>query len=228
MASLTACRPVVASSRPRADRRSAAVRASAMPPADNSSSRSYGSSGQWPRQPEFGSPTAIPPPAGASTEVMGAKLEKWMKDPLSFLAMGPRAGLGALSIFPELLEKIPAVQAEIEEKINFVVNDPRPIDEKQNVIAMDVESTIADLIGKGVKVETEMLMQLSAQLPAELLEAIPAEVKSAFPGLAGSKASDPFAEDWESPAAEQPYSYSADDATTFNFSSKSSSGSGEP
>ena len=39
-------------------------------------------------------------------EPVGAKLEKWMKNPLTFLAMGPRAGLGALSTASEVLNKL--------------------------------------------------------------------------------------------------------------------------
>ena len=29
----------------------------------------------------------------------------------------------------------PEIQAEVEEKVNFVLNDPRPVDEKQEIIA---------------------------------------------------------------------------------------------
>eukprot|EP00873_Tetraselmis_striata_P043337 jgi/Tetstr1/463601/TSEL_000754.t1 len=157
-----------------------------------------------PPTPDFNSrPTAIPPPdadgfGAAGSEPLGAKLDKWMKDPFSLLAMGPRAGLGALTTASEALEKLPELQAELEERVNFVMNDPRPVDEKQELIAKDVEATLAEMIAKGEELETGVLSQFAAQLPPEVMEAIPAELKDAFPGLkTAGPSEDPFADEWE-------------------------------
>lgn len=158
-----------------------------------------------PPTPDFSSsPTAIPPPpadgfGAASTEPLGAKLDKWMKDPLSLMAMGPRAGLGALTTAGQVLDKLPEIQAEFEEKMNFVMNDPRTVDEKQELIAKDVEATLAELITRGEELETDVLSQMTANLPPEVLSAIPPELKDAFPGLntAAGPTSDPFADEWE-------------------------------
>ncbi len=74
------------------------------------------------------------------------------------------------------------------------------------LFAQDVENTLAELIEAGEKVETDMLSQLSSQLPPEVMDAIPSELKSAFPGLRPApKEADPFTDDWEVPTAEAPY-----------------------
>uniref|UniRef100_A0A061SCV7 Uncharacterized protein n=1 Tax=Tetraselmis sp. GSL018 TaxID=582737 RepID=A0A061SCV7_9CHLO len=161
--------------------------------------------------PEFGSQAAIPPPSdrfsSGSNEPIGSKLQKWMENPLTFLAMGPRAGLGALTSATEVVNRIPELQAEFEERMNFVINDPRPVSEKQEAIAKELESTLAELISTGEKVETDVLSQLSAQLPPEVLDAIPKDLKDAFPGLQPITEADPFSGEWEV-AADETFTYS--------------------
>ena len=76
----------------------------------------------------------------------------------------------------------------------------------------DMEATLAELITTGEKVETDVLSQLSAQLPPEVMDAIPTELKTAFPGLQTGQDSDPFADDWEAAAA--PYTYTSEPSST--------------
>mmetsp|Transcript_47363 Transcript_47363/g.120877 ORF Transcript_47363/g.120877 Transcript_47363/m.120877 type:complete len:229 (-) Transcript_47363:261-947(-) len=187
-----------------------------------------------PPTPDFNSrPTAIPPPdadgfGAAGSEPLGAKLDKWMKDPFSLLAMGPRAGLGALTTASEALEKLPELQAELEERVNFVMNDPRPVDEKQELIAKDVEATLAEMIAKGEELETGVLSQFAAQLPPEVMEAIPAELKDAFPGLkTAGPSEDPFADEWET-KYDDSYTYTPPPVAPPSSAPPPSSPAGEP
>jgi len=72
----------------------------------------------------------------------GAKVEKWLKTPFDVLSFGPRATVGALISLPERLQML---QADVE-KVTELIQDPRPIDEKQQVVLQEVEDTLVEFL----------------------------------------------------------------------------------
>ncbi|KAK9807045.1 hypothetical protein WJX72_011840 [[Myrmecia] bisecta] len=107
---------------------------------------------------------------------LGAKVERWLKTPFDILAFGPRVTLGALASLPELAQNL---QFEVE-KANMLVQDPRPISEKQAQVAQELETAVSEFVEKGAGLEADLLAQLSAVLPPQVEQMLPPEVKEAM------------------------------------------------
>jgi len=105
--------------------------------------------------------------------VVGDKLGRWLKTPFDLLAFGPRASTGALLSAPEKLSTLPNdIQRVVE-----LIQDPRPVEEKQTVLFKELEETVCEFLEKGAGVETDILANVKTILPAEaanmLTELIP-------------------------------------------------------
>lgn len=96
--------------------------------------------------------------------VVGDKLGRWMKTPFDLLAFGPRASTGALVSAPE---RLPRLQADVE-RILELVQDPRPISEKQEVLFKELEDTVLEFLERGADVETDVLANIKTVLPPEV------------------------------------------------------------
>ncbi|GLC37385.1 hypothetical protein PLESTB_001593000 [Pleodorina starrii] len=94
---------------------------------------------------------------------VGAKVERWLKTPFDILAFGPRAGAGALLSVPERLQTL---QSDVEKAIELL-QDPRPLEEKQAVVLKEVEDTLVEFLEKGATVESDVLANVKTVLPPE-------------------------------------------------------------
>ncbi|KXZ46820.1 hypothetical protein GPECTOR_40g554 [Gonium pectorale] len=94
---------------------------------------------------------------------VGAKVERWLKTPFDVLAFGPRAGAGALLSVPERLQTL---QQDVEKAIELL-QDPRPLEEKQAVVLKEVEETLVSFLEKGATVESDVLANVKTLLPPE-------------------------------------------------------------
>lgn len=105
--------------------------------------------------------------------VVGDKVGKWLKTPFDLLAFGARASAGALVSAPA---KLSTLQSDIERVIELA-QDPRPLEEKQAVIALELESTLLEYLEKGADVEVDVIANIKTVLPPEaanlLTEIIP-------------------------------------------------------
>ncbi|GFR42023.1 hypothetical protein Agub_g2839 [Astrephomene gubernaculifera] len=94
---------------------------------------------------------------------VGSKVERWLKTPFDVLAFGPRAGAGALLSMPERLQTL---QADVEKAVELL-QDPRPLEEKQAVLLKEVEETLVGFLEKGATVESDVLANVKTILPPE-------------------------------------------------------------
>ncbi|DBA93499.1 TPA: hypothetical protein ACH3X3_013598 [Trebouxia sp. C0006] len=109
--------------------------------------------------------------------VAGPQLKQWLRSPFDILALGPRATLGALLNAAELAQAMPAEM----EKLQMLAQDPRPFQEKQAVLAQEVEATIASLVERGVMAESEIVASLQQVLPEQFQQLIPSELRNVAP-----------------------------------------------
>lgn len=107
----------------------------------------------------------------------GPQLKQWLRSPFDILALGPRATLGALLNAAELAQSMPA---ELE-KLQMLAQDPRPMQEKQAVIAKEIEATVASLVERGVVAESEIVASLQQVLPEQFQQLIPSELRNVTP-----------------------------------------------
>lgn len=98
-----------------------------------------------------------------ASALVGEKLGRWLKTPVDLLAFGPRMGAGALVSTPM---KLQTIQSDIE-RVMELIQDPRPINEKQEVLFKEVEDTMLEFLEKGTDVEQDVLTNLKTMLPAE-------------------------------------------------------------
>ncbi|KAK9906591.1 hypothetical protein WJX75_004621 [Coccomyxa subellipsoidea] len=126
------------------------------------------------------------------TPALGNRVEAWLKTPADILTFGPRAALGALLSLPERAQTL---QQDLD-RINMLLQDPRPLEDKRDDLAKEVEGTLVEFVEKGAGVEADVLANLTAALPPELKDALPEELKSAL-GRSGA------------PAASAPTAYAA-------------------
>jgi hypothetical protein len=108
----------------------------------------------------FDSRSELPFDASA---LVGEKLGRWLKTPVDLLAFGPRMGAGALVSTPM---KLQSIQSDIE-RVMELIQDPRPLTEKQEVLFKEVEDTMLEFLEKGTDVEQDVLSNLKTMLPAE-------------------------------------------------------------
>lgn len=102
----------------------------------------------------------------------GAKVEKWLKTPFDVAAFGPRATFGALVSLPERLQMM---QTDIA-KFTELVQSPRPVDEKQQLVLQEVEDTLVEFLRRGAGLETDVLSSLKSALPQELAQQLDAVI----------------------------------------------------
>ncbi|KAJ9531366.1 hypothetical protein V8C86DRAFT_2577607 [Haematococcus lacustris] len=95
--------------------------------------------------------------------VLGDKLGRWAATPWDALTFGPRAGAGALVSLPERLQTL---QGDMQRLVELV-QDPRPVEDKQAVLLEEVESTVLEFLERGAVVEQDVLANLKTMLPAE-------------------------------------------------------------
>mmetsp|Transcript_13897 Transcript_13897/g.24359 ORF Transcript_13897/g.24359 Transcript_13897/m.24359 type:complete len:266 (+) Transcript_13897:86-883(+) len=95
--------------------------------------------------------------------VVGDKVGKWMLTPFDLLAFGPRATAGALISAPERLQTL---QSDLQRLVELV-QDPRPLEEKQSVLMKEMETTVLEFLEKGTIVEQDVLSNLKSALPAD-------------------------------------------------------------
>lgn len=98
----------------------------------------------------------------------GSKIEQWLKTPFDIAAFGPRATFGALVSMPERLQTL---QSDIE-KVTELLQDPRPLDEKRDVLLQEVEDTVVEFLERGTTIETDVLANVKAVLPPEVAQTI--------------------------------------------------------
>ncbi|KAG2440004.1 hypothetical protein HXX76_004121 [Chlamydomonas incerta] len=97
------------------------------------------------------------------SSTVGAKVERWLKTPFDILTFGPRVGAGALLSVPERLQTL---QSDVEKAIELL-QDPRPLEEKQAVVMKEVEDTLVEFLEKGATVESDVLANVKTILPPE-------------------------------------------------------------
>lgn len=102
--------------------------------------------------------------ARASSTAPGSRVEQWMRTPFDLLAFGPRAGLGALLSLPERLQTL---QSDLE-RVNELVQDPRPVEEKQQLVLQEVEDTLVTFLERGATIETDILANIKVLLPPDV------------------------------------------------------------
>ncbi|GIL77198.1 hypothetical protein Vretimale_3147 [Volvox reticuliferus] len=101
--------------------------------------------------------------AQVDSAAVGSKVERWLKTPFDILAFGPRAGAGALLSVPERLQTL---QSDVEKAIELL-QDPRPLEEKQTAVLKEVEDTLVGFLEKGATVESDVLANVKTLLPPE-------------------------------------------------------------
>jgi hypothetical protein len=118
---------------------------------------------------------------------------------LAALAFGPRAALGALLTLPQNLGALPADLQRAQE----LISDPRPLGDKQALLAAEVEARLVAALEAGARVEQEALASVKAALPPdaaravdELLPRPPMGVGGAGGGASSSSAAPYNAGDW--------------------------------
>ncbi|GAX80667.1 hypothetical protein CEUSTIGMA_g8102.t1 [Chlamydomonas eustigma] len=99
-----------------------------------------------------------------ASSIVGDKLGRWLKTPFDVLTFGPRASAGALVSAPERLQTL---QYDLE-KAWELVQDPRPISEKQEVLLQLAEVRVLELLERGADVETDVLANIKTALPTEV------------------------------------------------------------
>lgn len=100
---------------------------------------------------------------------IGEKIRKWMQTPFDLAAFGPRATLGALISAPEKLQNLQSDLIRISE----LLQDPRPAQEKGEVLLEEIETRIVDFLERGATVEADILSNIKAVLPEDLANIIP-------------------------------------------------------
>lgn len=94
----------------------------------------------------------------------GNKVEQWFRTPFDIAAFGPRATLGALLSLPERLQTLPTDVQRVAE----LVQDPRPVEEKQQLVLQEVEDTLVTFLERGATVETDILSNIKLLLPPDV------------------------------------------------------------
>lgn len=97
---------------------------------------------------------------------IGSKVEKWMKTPFDILALGPRAGLGALVSLPDRMQTL---RSDVD-RVMELLQDPRPVDVKQQVVLREVEDTLVEFLEKGTTLEIDVRENLKTVLPSEVVK----------------------------------------------------------
>ncbi|KAG1658485.1 hypothetical protein FOA52_006264 [Chlamydomonas sp. UWO 241] len=119
-------------------------------------------------------------------EPVGDRIAAWIATPFDLLSFGPRAGMGALVSAPERLQRL---SSDMERAMELL-QDPRPINEKQEALLREFEATMVEFLEKGAVVETDVLANIKTVLPAEaanmLSELIPEPPNKAGMGAASA------------------------------------------
>eukprot|EP00878_Enallax_costatus_P036734 GHUV01041280.1.p1 GENE.GHUV01041280.1~~GHUV01041280.1.p1 ORF type:complete len:178 (+),score=53.08 GHUV01041280.1:431-964(+) len=113
---------------------------------------------------KISSRTLVVASASTSTSAPGSRVEQWMRTPFDLLAFGPRAGLGALLSMPERLQTL---QSDVE-RVSQLVQDPRSVEEKQQLVMQEVEDTLVTFLERGATVETDILANIKVLLPPDV------------------------------------------------------------
>jgi hypothetical protein len=66
------------------------------------------------------------------------------------------------------------------ERLSALLTDPRPLDEKQNEVLLEVESRMAGFLERGLGAENEIVTQMDTILPREIKDAMPEELRQAM------------------------------------------------
>eukprot|EP00879_Flechtneria_rotunda_P005220 GHRR01005503.1.p1 GENE.GHRR01005503.1~~GHRR01005503.1.p1 ORF type:complete len:257 (+),score=83.41 GHRR01005503.1:408-1178(+) len=100
-----------------------------------------------------------------STFSTGNKVEQWLRTPFDIAAFGPRTFVGGLVSLPERLQSL---QTDLE-RVQLLVQDPRPIEEKQQLVLQEVEDTLVSFLERGATVESDVLANLKLVLPPDVM-----------------------------------------------------------
>eukprot|EP00882_Tetradesmus_deserticola_P013548 GHRQ01014384.1.p1 GENE.GHRQ01014384.1~~GHRQ01014384.1.p1 ORF type:complete len:171 (+),score=49.01 GHRQ01014384.1:166-678(+) len=100
----------------------------------------------------------------ASTSFPGSKVEQWLKTPFDIASFGPRATLGALLSMPE---KLQSLQTDVE-RVTLLVQDPRSVEEKQQLVLQEVEDQLVTFLERGATIESDILANLKVLLPPDV------------------------------------------------------------
>ncbi|KAF8072828.1 Kifc3 [Scenedesmus sp. PABB004] len=101
----------------------------------------------------------------ANSSLPGAKVERWLQTPWDFATFGARAAFGALISLPERLQTLPT---DVE-RVSALVQDPRPAEEKQQIVLQEVEDTLVTFLERGAGVEADILANLKVVLPPDVV-----------------------------------------------------------
>lgn len=58
------------------------------------------------------------------------------------------------------------------EKVTELLQDPRPLDEKQQLVFQEIQDTMVEFLERGVSLETEVLSNVKSNLPPEMASVI--------------------------------------------------------
>ncbi|KAL6774013.1 hypothetical protein ACKKBG_A23445 [Auxenochlorella protothecoides x Auxenochlorella symbiontica] len=134
----------------------------------------------------------------------GDRLLPLLRSPADVLALGPRVALGVLQSFPEALSQLPLDL----QRLGSLVQDPRPIDQKQAEVLEVVETRVADYVEKGTALEAGLKAGVASVLPQGIKDAIPATLRESLLGRdTGRGSGDAPASRAEPAAAEKPQSF---------------------
>ncbi|KAF6254764.1 P-loop containing nucleoside triphosphate hydrolase protein [Scenedesmus sp. NREL 46B-D3] len=95
---------------------------------------------------------------------LGSKVEQWLRTPFDVASFGPRATLGALLSMPE---KLQSLQMDME-RVTQLVQDPRPVEEKQQLVLQEVEDQLVTFLERGATIESDILASLKVLLPPDV------------------------------------------------------------
>ncbi|CAG9466046.1 unnamed protein product [Pedinophyceae sp. YPF-701] len=113
------------------------------------------------------------------------RLDRWLKsgNPFDLVAMGPRAALGALKKLGDVTTEV----RELQGTLNSLIQDPRPINEKPQVLIDEFSGVLARYIEDGEAAEREALKLVVQQVPAEVREQLPSDLRVALEQIEAGK-----------------------------------------
>ncbi|KAL4531413.1 hypothetical protein Ndes2526B_g04465 [Nannochloris sp. 'desiccata'] len=104
---------------------------------------------------------------------VGDKVLPMLRGPADILFLGPRIALGALLTANQNLERLPA---DIERLSNLAA-DPRPMEQKQNELFLELEDRVAGCLERGLVAENDVITTINEVIPEEMKASIPEGVR---------------------------------------------------
>lgn len=134
--------------------------------------------------------------SSSSSDAPGNRVEQWLKTPFDIAAFGPRVATGALLSLPEQLQSL---QSDVE-RLTQLVQDPRPVEEKQQLVLAEVEDTLLTFLERGATVETDILANVKVLLPSEVVT----QLDELIPPPPNAKPAAAAAQAWQGEGEEPP------------------------